>query len=108
MDLAKLVIDGFETDAIRAQLDTAPIPFAKEERSIVLLEKLLRSNQSSAGDERLIGLRTVQTLKGHVGGIEADQLAHEALMEHETFNNHFKHVSRLRAAELRTIERTIS
>jgi hypothetical protein len=47
-------------------------------------------------------------LKGHVGGSEADQLAHEALMEHETFANHFRHVCTQVAEDLGTIEKLFS
>ncbi len=96
MDLAKLVIEGFETKTIRARLDAAHVPYEKEDRTIVLLEKLLSKADSSVEAQKLTGLRTVQLLrskaKGHAGGSEAQQLAQDALMEHETFANHFQHV----------------
>jgi len=61
---------------------------------------------------RLVGLRTVQLLrskaKGHVGGSDADQLAHDVLMEHETFANHFRHVCTQVSDELETIEKLLS
>jgi hypothetical protein len=92
MDLAKLVVEGFETKGIRAQLDTDQISYSLDDKTIALLEKLLNKGQS--GESRnLTGLRTVQNLrskaKGHAGGSEADELAQNALMEHESFTNHF-------------------
>ncbi|MHB9072062.1 MAG: hypothetical protein ACYC6G_00915 [Desulfobaccales bacterium] len=109
MDLAKLVIEGFETNAIRGRLDAAQVPYDKEDKTIVLLEKLL-SKTGAAGDvQKLVGLRTVQLLrskaKGHAGGREAQQLAQDALMEHGTFANHFKHVCAQVADELEIIEK---
>jgi hypothetical protein len=75
-----------------------------------LLEKLL--SKSSTGVGRLAGLRTVQLLrskaKGHAGGSEAQQLAQNALMEHETFANHFHHVCAQVADELESIEKRMS
>lgn len=111
MDLAKLVIEGFETKAIRARLDAAQVPYDKEEKTIALLEKFL--NARTGGEiPKLDGLRTVQLLrskaKGHAGGSEADQLAQAALMEHETFANHFQHVCARVADELEAIERWMS
>ena len=112
MDLAKLVVEGFETKPIRAKLDTAQVPYEKEDRTIALLEKLMNKGDTSVEGQKLVGLRTVQLLrskaKGHVGGSEAEQLAQDALMEHETFGNHFRHVCTQVADELETIEQLIS
>ena len=112
MDLAKLVIEGFETKIIRARLDVARVPYGKEDKTIVLLEKLLSKADSTVESQKLVGLRKVQLLrskaKGHAGGSEAQQLAQDALMEHETFANHFQHVCAQVAEELETIERLFS
>lgn len=112
MDLAKLVIEGFKTKAIRARLDATQVQYDKEDKTIALLEKLL-SKTGAAGDvQKLVGLRTVQLLrskaKGHAGGSEAQQLAQDALMEHGTFANHFQHVCAQVADELETIEKWMS
>jgi hypothetical protein len=108
MDLAKLVVEGFATKPIRAKLDAAQVPYEKKDRTIVLLEKLLNEGDSSSEGQKLVGLRTVQLLrtkaKGHVSGSEAEQLAQDALMEHETFGNHFRHVCTQVADELEAIE----
>jgi hypothetical protein len=112
MDLAKLVVEGFEMKPIRANLDTAQVLYEKEDRTIALLEKLMNMGETSAEGQKLVGLRTVQLLrskaKGHVGGNEAEQLAQDALMEHETFGNHFRYVCTQVADELETIEQLIS
>jgi hypothetical protein len=112
MDLAKLVVEGFETTPIRAKLDMAEVPYQKEEKTITLLEKLLNKGDTSNEPQKLAGLRMVQLLrskaKGHAGGSEAEQLVQDALVEHETFSNHFQHVCALVADELETIEHLVS
>lgn len=110
MELAKLLIEGFETSAIREKLDAAQVTYDKEkDQTLTLLEKLL----NKAGVARAVqNLRTVQRLrskaKGHAGGREAQQLAQDALMEHETFANHFQHMCTQVADELETIEKWMS
>jgi hypothetical protein len=112
MDLAKLVVEGFETKLIRAKLDMTQIPYQKEDKTIALLEKLLNKGDRSDEPQKLVGLRTVQLLrskaKGHAGGSEAEQLVQDALIEHETFSNHFLHVCAQVADELEAIEHLIS
>jgi hypothetical protein len=112
MDLAKLVVEGFEINPIRAKLDTAQVLYIKDDRTITLLEKLMNMGDTSVEGQKLVGLRTVQLLrskaKGHVGGREAEQLAQDALMEHETFGHHFRYVCTQVADELETIEQLIS
>ena len=109
MDLAKLVVEGFEIKPIRAQLDVAQVPYEKGDKTIALLEKLQSNDETSGEINRLVGLRTVQLLrskaKGHVGSSDAYQLANDALMEYETFTNHFRHVCTQVSYELETIEK---
>jgi hypothetical protein len=112
MDLAKLVVEGFEMKPIRGKLDALQIPYDKQDQTIALMEKLLNKGNPSGNNLRLVGLRTVQLLrskaKAHVGGGDADQLAHDALTEHETFANHFRHVCTQVVDEIETIERLFS
>ncbi len=112
MDLAKLVTEGFETKIIRARLDEAQVPYNKDDKTIVLLEKLLNKISPVEGVQNLVGLRTVQLLrskaKGHACGSEAQQLAQGALMEHETFTNHFQHICAQLVNELEAIEKLMS
>ncbi|MFT3891731.1 MAG: hypothetical protein QM730_08880 [Anaerolineales bacterium] len=108
MDLAKLVIEGFETKVIRTELENLEIHYEKDEKTIALLEKLLNKGNALGESQRLSGLRTVQLLrskiKGHVGGNEAEELAQNALMEYETFGNHFRHICMQVSEELEVIE----
>ncbi|MGB0383402.1 MAG: hypothetical protein ACPGWR_01140 [Ardenticatenaceae bacterium] len=108
MDLAKLVVEGFKTKPIRAKLDTAGIQYKKQDKTIALLEKLVNKEKVSGKPQKLVGLRTVQHVrskaKGHVGGREAEQLARDAIAEHDSFGNHFQYVCKIVADELKTIE----
>jgi hypothetical protein len=108
LDLSQLVVEGFVTDAIRARLDHEKIAYAKEVRSIALLEKLLDERDGTEG-QKFEGLRTVQYLrnktKGHAGSSEAAELAQQAHSEHETFANHFRFVCQKVAADLEAVER---
>jgi hypothetical protein len=115
MDLAKLIVEGFETTPIRKKLDEAQIPYDKDKdknRTLALLERLLNKGNTSGDAKKLAGLRTVQHLrtkvKGHAGVSEAAELAQGALMEHETFAKHFKAVCAAVASELTTIEQLFS
>ena len=108
MDLAKLVVEGFETTSIRVKLDEEKLSYSKEDRTIALLERLLNKNVPAGDAKKLVGLRTVQHLrsktKGHVGGSEAEVIAQQALLDHDTFSNHFKHICGLVVEDLATIE----
>lgn len=108
MDLAKLVVEGFRVKPIRTKLDEASVPYNSDERSISLLEKLLNHNLPSNNSQKLYGLRAVQLLrskvKGHVTGSEGEHLTEQALQEHETFSNHFRHTCSQIHRELQSIE----
>lgn len=108
MDLTKLVVEGFETKFIRTKLDTAHVSYDKEkDQTIALLEKLLNKTGISGEVRQLAGLRAAQRIrskvKGHTSGSDADQLAQDALMEHGTFTDHFRHVCTQVADELEAI-----
>lgn len=108
MDLAKLVVEGFELKTIRLKLDAVGVAYDAKEQSIALLEKLRNHGADPAGTQALTGLRTVQflrtKLKGHAGGSEAEQIARDALAKHETFAKHFRHVCEQVAEELTAIQ----
>ena len=113
MDLTKLVVEGLETKFIREKLDTAHVSYDKEkDQTIALLEKLLNKTGILGEARQLAGLRAAQRIrskvKGHTGGGDADQLAQDALMEHGTFTDHFRHVCTQVADELETIEKLLS
>lgn len=108
MDLAKLIVEGFEMKPIREKLNETEIPYKQEDKTIILLEKLLNRRDMSGRVQKLEGLRTVQSVrsgvKGHASGRKADQLVQNVLTKHETFGNHFQHVCTQVAEELEIIE----
>lgn len=108
MDLAKLIIEGFELKRIRKKLEENNIAYGRDERSIALLEKLVSKNRSVDEKRQMIGLRTVQLIrtkvKGHSGSSEAKEIERNALKEHETFRGHFIYVCGLVVDELKIIE----
>ena len=111
MDLSKLIVEGFEPKALRAQLVAAGVDFDLKDQSLVLLEKLLAGKPKVSDREKLAGLRAVQLIrtkaKGHSGGSEGKKLAADALKQHETFGAHFEHVCGVVASELERIERSL-
>ena len=107
VDLAKLVVEGFEIKPIRKKLDASGVAYDSEkDRTLTLFEKLL--NAGGGTGETETGLRTIQDLrskvKAHAGGSDAAELAQKALMEHETFTKHFKYVCTLVLEDLATVE----
>jgi hypothetical protein len=108
MDLSKLIVEGFDVKAIRAKLGEAKLTFEGDEKSLVLIEKLLAARVAPAEFQRLDGLRTVQLIrskvKGHSGSSQAMELAQAALKQHETFAAHFEHVCKKVGDELKRIE----
>jgi hypothetical protein len=109
MDLSKLVVEGFDLKFIRSKLDQAAIGYTPQEQSISLLEKFLRHAHSEGRSVQLAGMRGAQHIrskvKGHAGSSEGKQLAHDAISNHGSFADHFRHVCGLIAAELEIIER---
>jgi hypothetical protein len=112
MDLAKLVIEGFEETIIRERVRDIGMPFADSDKSIALLEKLVPNRQGDAGAARLEGLREVQRIRtkvrGHASGREARELAQGAIGEHASFANHFRVVCARVADDLAAIERALT
>jgi hypothetical protein len=106
MNLSKLIIEGFETSKIHARLEKAAIPYEKNEKSIALLERLIK-NSGFAEKVPLIGLRTVQRIrtevKGHASGQEVEKLCREIIAEHGNYTKHFKYICEMLALELGTI-----
>lgn len=99
---------GFELKSIRAKLDAAGVAYEMKEQSIVLLERLRNPGSDPAEANHFAGLRTVQSIrskaKGHASGRDAHLLSREALSQHGSYTNHFKHACQLVSEDLRTIE----
>lgn len=112
LELSKLLVEGFETKAIRRRLNDLSVEYDTTDRSIHLLEKLVAAVNGDAGDVRLEGLRSIQLIrskvKGHAAGSEAAQLAHDALEQFETYRNHFQHLCEAALTDLEAIESSFS
>ena len=111
-DFAKLVIEGFETSAIRTRLRKMAIEFGKDEKSLTLIEKVLIGRQAIASGTGLGGLRAVQAIRSkvasHSGGSGAVELEREALEEHGTYSAHFESICSTVINELALIEGAFS
>ncbi len=96
MTLTQLINEGFIVNVIREHLSKNEINYDKQEGSLSLLEKLINFNSRSEELLKLTGLRTAQLIrtksKGHSAKKDAEQLAIDALGEHETYAAHFRHV----------------
>ena len=112
LNLSQLVIEGFKTKGIRPILDAQNIEFNSDQRSIALLEKILRAGGDLEDHEKLAGLRTVQQIRtkvrGHASGSEANELSDNALSEHGSYLTHFEHVCAVVAEELAMIESALT
>lgn len=109
MDLSQLIAEGFELKHLRSLLDQASIEYDLKEQSLKLLERLIAHMRKGGKEVSLTGLRTAQAIrskvKGHAGSSEGAQMADDAISEHGSFADHFKHVCGLISAELEMIER---
>jgi hypothetical protein len=106
MDISKIVVEGFQTTALRAHLDRLGVAY-EQEGTIGLLEKALNYGRPQDDFFPLPGMREAQRIrskvKGHVGGSAADQITRAALTEHGTFKDHFTHLCGRIAAEMEAI-----
>ena len=111
--LSKAVIEGFQTKPIRALLCKENISFSKEDRTLVLLGKLVASKVPADGlPNGLKGLRTAQQIRSkvqsHSQGTEAYNMARNALVERGTYRGHFEHICNQIANELEVIEKVLT
>jgi len=108
LDLASLIIDGFQTKTIRATLIELDVQIGKDDKSLSLLEKLIAKLHHTADSPRLSGLREVQAIRSkgaaHRRGRDFEQMFQNARKCHESLTDHFNHVCQIVAKELRTIE----
>ena len=109
LDLSIAVIENFRTKPIRGILSQKNIAFEETDRTLTLLERLLRPGDSGDGHRTVLeGLRQAQSIRSkvqsHSRGTEADEIARNALVEHGTYREHFKHVCDQIADELEMIE----
>ena len=106
LDLSKCIIEGFVIKAIRVGLQSEGIDFDNQERSLALLQRLLRQTLGSQSVE-LDGLREIQRIrsktKAHRGS-EGRTIAADALAAHGSYSAHFEHICKIVAGELKAIE----
>lgn len=111
MDLSKLVVEGFQTKAIREKLSACGAPFEERDQSIALIERLAAFVLQLPQPQRLEGLRTVQLIrskvKGHAGSSQASQISQQALNDHESYAAHFLFVAKQVAEEMDRIEQLL-
>lgn len=112
LELAKLVVEGFAVRPLRAVASEMKIEFTKAERTVSLLERILRSADVIEPEERLEGLREVQLLrskgKPHAARESSRSLAKEAKKNHGSYRQHFHEVCRLVLYDLTRIEGVLS
>ena len=111
-DLAKLVVEGFETVAIRNKLRELGIEFSKDEKSIALLEKLVSDVRDDADGAGLGGLHAAQRIRtkveAHARGHEAAEIVNQAKQQHGTFAAHFQSVCAAIADELNQVQESFT
>ena len=107
--LSKLAIEGFQRSAIRELLGKRNVAFCQNEKSLALIEKLLKDSELIEAGEQLRGLRMAWRIRSvvasHSAGSAAQELAKNAIERHGTYANHFRIVCATICGELELIER---
>ena len=109
LELSKVVIENFRKKPIQAYLRQNSIEFDKDHGTLILLEKLLQSQDSGNHQSlKLEGMKQAWMIRSkvqsHNAGTEADQIARNARREHGTFKEHFESICTQIADELENIE----
>ena len=107
-NLAMLVIEGFDTKVIHRRLKEMKLQWKSDEKSLVLLERILSGLPANGSDRKLDGLRSVQLIRSkidaHARGGEASDIAAHAIREHGSYSAHFDAVCLKIESELKSIE----
>ena len=108
LSLSNGVVEGFRPGAIRARLTAVGGEYEAKERSILLLERILRIRGLIEEDERVPALWDVNELrvhgKAHATGGKGRQLSDAALRAHGSYAAHFEDLCTRLLAELKLIE----
>lgn len=107
LELAKLVVEGFQLPALRSALEKEAIEYTKDQKSIVLLERL--AAKFLPGDKaELKNLREVQAIRSkgrsHAARTQLRTLAKKAKADFESYRNHFRSICRGVAGELQMLD----
>ena len=111
-NLSTYIIESFQIKAVRTKLDEMGIAWNHEEKSLLLLERVLSGQAANGGAQRLEGLRSVQRIRSKIGsharGAEAQDIANRAIREYGSYTAHFEDVCRTVEGELRYIEQALT
>lgn len=111
-ELAKLIVEGFETTIVRRRLKEMGVAFENNRGNLKLIEKDLASVRGGANENKLQGLKAVQLIRSkalaHVRGTRATELATDALQEYGSYTAHFESVCQFVFRELELIENAFS
>ena len=107
LSLSKAVNEGFNLRAIRTRLDEVGADYKPNERSVLLIERLLRALGLIEETERVAALWETNDLrvpKAHAAGGRARQLSDEALRAHGSYAAHHEDLCARLVTELNLIE----
>ena len=110
LNLARLLVDGFDMRYLRGVADERGITYDDSTRSLQLLQEIVEAQDrhSSGQDPKIDAIRTVQRVRSktaaHRWGTEAKQLAEDAIETHDSFAAHFQHICERVADELEHID----
>ena len=108
LSLSNGVIEGFDLAVVRARLLAVGGEYDANERSILLLERVLRVLELIEAHERVAALWDVNELRvhgrAHASGGKGRRLSERALREHGSYAAHFEDLCARLVAELAMIE----
>ena len=111
--LWKGVVEGFgpSTKFLRRRLDNARVRYEEQDKSIALLEKIVRSGGKLGAEERFNALREINEVRthglAHASGGRGKRLAEAASRDHGSYAAHFEDVCSRLVAELKLIEEAL-
>ncbi len=98
--------------ALRSKLKKMGIEFSHDDKSLMLIEKILCASYIAESEFKLFGLRTIQSVRtniaSHARGKIAAGLEWDALSRYETYPAHFEETCRTITDELKRIERALA
>lgn len=108
LSLSKGVVEGFDLSAIRMCLREVGGDYKDQERSVLLLERVLRKLELIGAKERVAALWDINELRvprAHATGGKGRQLSDAALHAHGSYAAHFENLCARLIDELKLIEK---